>query len=520
MSKPPFTRRIAAAWRTFVAPLRAAWRAYSAAAVNRLTGPLGSVTSSDANTEIGAGQTITRNRWRELIRNNPHARRGQAVRVSAIVGSGHVPRPACLLPRTSLTDPPKPDVEANALAMDAYVRWGEDADAESDLGIAGLQTLIVNAWQEGGECLIRRRWRRTTDGLAVPMQLQVLEGDFLDESHDGETSKWGGATVQGVAFDKRGQRRGYWIHSQHPGGTWRPGVSSTSTLIKASEIIHLYTAERAGQVRGMPCGTAVATSLEMLGRIEEAAAVKLRMESCVAMTVAYESVEDANLAGWSSRLKADGTFQATAKLSPGAVIPTPLGKSIGTVQPTATSNADALMLRQLQSIAVGLGITYQQLTGDLNKVNFTSYKAGHVEFERQFRALQTQVFQQICMRRIWQWFVQAASLAGLLPARFGGYPATWHAPRFESVDRKTDAISDEIQMRTGGSSFGDIAASKGRDPDELMHDIARWKDLAEELGISLTWMGKPAPDAVSASSAGSTPAGTPDADDEDDDEEA
>ncbi len=53
---------------------------------------------------------------------------------------------------------------------------------------------------------MRRRPRRSSDGQSAPLQLQVLEADFLDATKSGVLSA--GPLVQGIEFDPVGKRRG------------------------------------------------------------------------------------------------------------------------------------------------------------------------------------------------------------------------------------------------------------------------------------------------------------------------
>jgi flagellar biosynthesis/type III secretory pathway ATPase len=54
----------------------------------------------------------------------------------------------------------------------------------------------------------------------VPLQLQVLEADFLDATKSGALSD--GRLVQGIEFDPVGKRRAYWLHGAHPGDAGNP----------------------------------------------------------------------------------------------------------------------------------------------------------------------------------------------------------------------------------------------------------------------------------------------------------
>ena len=86
----------------------------------------------------------------------------------------------------------------------------------------------MEAVPEGGEVLVRRRWRKSSDGLPVPMQLQVLEADFLDEEKHGPNGA--NEIIQGIEFSPIGKRVAYWlsISTQAPTtpGAHRPPAAS------------------------------------------------------------------------------------------------------------------------------------------------------------------------------------------------------------------------------------------------------------------------------------------------------
>jgi capsid protein len=64
--------------------------------------------------------------------------------------------------------------------MDLCEPWSKQCDADGQLNIYGIMELAVREMVEGGEVIVRRRPRRPGDGLAVPLQLQIMEGDQLD----------------------------------------------------------------------------------------------------------------------------------------------------------------------------------------------------------------------------------------------------------------------------------------------------------------------------------------------------
>jgi capsid protein len=48
-----------------------------------------------------------------------------------------------------------------------------------------------------------------------------------------------------------------------------------------------------------------------------------------------------------------------------------------------------------EELAAGVGLTYELLTGDLSQVNYSSIRAGLIEFRRRMEALQWQVLAHV-----------------------------------------------------------------------------------------------------------------------------
>ena len=77
------------------------------------------------------------------------------------------------------------------------------------LDFYGQQTLAVEAWRSAGEVFIRVRWRRVEDGLAVPVQIQLIEAAQVPVNLDADS--WPGMPLgnrirQGIELDRIGRR--------------------------------------------------------------------------------------------------------------------------------------------------------------------------------------------------------------------------------------------------------------------------------------------------------------------------
>jgi len=346
------------------------------------------------------------------------------------------------------------------------------------LDFYGLQTLICREMVEAGEVLVRRRLRRPSDGLDVPLQLQILEADFLDATKNGQASGKG-QLVQGVEFDGIGRRTAYWLHESHPGdafSTWHGGLQSRS--VPAADIVHVYEKQRV-QVRGVPWGAPVIRSLRDLDDYEVAEIVRKKTEACVTAIVFGDEETQQGVAP--SVVDADG--KRIEQFEPGLIAYARGGKDIRFNQPAAVGGYAEYKRASLHTIAAGFRVPYELLTGDLSQVNYSSIRAGLVEFRRMIDAVQWQLFIPMLCQPVWDWFTQAAWAAGRIPDPV--VPVEWSPPKFEAVDPLKDAMADLLSVRSGTMTLAEAIARQGRNPDAVLAEIAATNAKLDAAGIVL-----------------------------------
>ncbi len=442
-------------------------RGYDGAARGRRTdGWRTAGTSADA--EIGAAGQLLVDRSRDLTRNNPHAAKAVSVLVNNIVGSGIIPRAA--------SGDDRLDQAANAL----WGRWSAKCDATGLQDFYGLQTLICREMVEGGEVLVRRRPRRVADGLPVPLQVEVLESDFLDRGKT-EDLPGGGRIVQGVEFSPIGQRGAYWLHAQHPGDSIISLNRRTgSAPVPAADVLHVYERQRV-QVRGVPWGAPVIRALRDLDDWTQAELVRKKTEACLVGVVLDADADDAGGSIAPSVIDADGRL--VERFAPGLIAYARGGKDIKFNQPAPAGGVGEWLRCQLHIIAAGYRVPYELLTGDLSQVNYSSIRAGLVEFRRMIEAVQWQIFIPMLCQPVWEWFAAQAYVAGVLPR--SNIPVSWTPPRFEAVDPLKDAQADLLAIRTGTMTLMQAIARQGYDPDTTLAEIAACNAKLDALGLVL-----------------------------------
>jgi len=442
-------------------------RAYDGASVGRRTdGWRTSKTSADA--EIARSLSTLRNRSRDLSRNNAHAKKAKSAWVANIVGTGIWPR--------------SPSARANEL----FAEWAKVCDADGQLDFGGLQKLMIGEMVEAGDVLVRRRLRRPEDGLPVPLQLQVIEGELLDESRT-ENLGARGKVVNGVEFDPIGRRSAYWLFADHPGNAGlSSGVSLLSRPVPAAEVIHLYDRERS-QVRGVPWCSAIIMATRDLADYGEAERVRKKTEACVVgFVTADESLEGGGIASVErdGMVVTDAQGNPVEQFEPGLIAYAAPGRDIKFNNPTQSGGYVDYMKIGLHEVAAGYLVPYELLTGDMSDVNFSSMRAGLNEFRRLVEMKQWLSVIPMALNPIWDWFCETAFLAGLLPTR--SIPVEWDTPVFQSVQPLDDINADLLAVRAGFDSlFAVIGRRTGRPPRDVLAEIRDGNDVLDEFGLIL-----------------------------------
>lgn len=426
-------------------------------------------------------QTELRAKSRDLVRRNAWAAAGVEAFVSNAIGTGIKPQSMV--------------VDAN-LREAIHALWGdwcEDADAAGLTDFYGLQALACRAMVEGGEALIRIRYRRPEDRLAVAVQLQVLEPEHLPVTLNTQAAN-GNVIRAGIEFDRLGRRIAYHLYRSHPddgavapmsGDGSRAGGLDT-VRVDASEIIHLFRPLRPGQIRGEPWLARALVKLHELDQYDDAELVRKKTAAMFAGFITRGSPED-NLLGEGLP---DAAGVSLAGLEPGTLQILEPGEDVKFSQPADVGGSYTEFLRmQFRAVAAAMGITYEQLTGDLTQVNYSSIRAGLLEFRRRCEAIQHGVIVHQLCRPVWRAWMEQAILEGTLALPgFARKPrpylaAKWVPQGWQWVDPKKEFDAVLTAIRAGLLSRSEAISAFGYDAEDIDREIAADNQRADGLGL-------------------------------------
>lgn len=436
-------------------------------------------TASSINSLLSNNVTLLRNRARDELRRNAWAKSAMDSFAANAVGTGIRPTP-----RTETED-------FRAALLDAWEEFVETCDADGTVDFYGMQELVCRAEREGGDCFVRLRNRRASFGLPIPLQLQVLEAELVDSTFNRALRN--GRTIKGgIEFDRFGRRLAYHFYKAHPGEQMGLGFSSQRIRIPASQVIHVFRVLRPGQVRGMP---SLATILALLKEVEDANGAYVLRQKIRNLYVTFEEVPVPESASVLDDTANDATETDDVEVvapQPGTHVLLPPGHKVShSSPPTDAEDFAAFMKTQLRGIAAGSGATYEAVTGDLTDVNFSSIRAGLIEFRRRIQQYQRNVLVfQLC-RPVWRKFLVVATLIGKLKIPAAETlsrllrPKWTPTPGWEYVDPEKEVKAIVRAIRAGLLSPSAAVAMYGFDAEELHREAAADFERMKKLGLVL-----------------------------------
>lgn len=405
-------------------------------------------------------QYVSRERILRLVAENPFARKALSALLNSIVGWGITGAPG-----------------GSKALRTAFADWIKLCDFQGRRDLYGLQELWVRSMLRDGEVFIARRWRNNVEG--IPLRLQTFDKGML------ATWKVGANIERGIEYDGDGVPIAYHFARARKGTRW---ATDNTIRLPAEDVIHLFHDEFVGQSEGVSIFDSV---IKRLGDVEEgieAEVVKANISACL-VGFRYRTPTDTG-EDESIGMPVDNTPSdqpPVEELVPGMVETLDPGEQITFSNPPKTGGIGDLARIALLASSAGVGVTYEQMTGDLSNVNFSSYRAGALEFKRTVGRLQYLTLIPVCLDRVWGWFLQA----GIDFGRFANKPVPikWTPPPFESIDRLGDAEADIVEMQAGLESRENLLSSRGYDQDEIIEQISA--GMAKQKAAGLAFKGDP-----------------------------
>jgi lambda family phage portal protein len=419
-------------------------------------------------------------RSRDLRRNNPHGKRAMDLIPTHVVGTGIKPRSLCS------------NRKVREALTQLFADWTAVADADGVLDFYGLQNLAVSEMVEGGETFARLRTRQLSDGLPVPLQVQLLPTEMVPLDY--RALSGANTVAQGIERNAIGRRTAYWMLPRHP-AEWIGtdfGLDMTPRAVPAGDVCHLYNVTRAGQLRGLPWLAAGMSALHQVAAYQDAELLRKQMAASIVgfvkKTLSGDPVDPAEMAAFGQVQQAAGDLP-TVSLEPGTMQYLEPGEDVEFNAPADVGTSyEPFIASNFRAVSASINVLYEELTGDWKNANDRTFRAQFETFKRAARQWQWNLVCAQFNDPIWRRFVSFAISSGALRvpksvSQADLYRVEHRPERWAYLNPKQDVETIGAEIEIGLTSREGAVAERGDDVETI--DAQRASDLERQERLRL-----------------------------------
>jgi hypothetical protein len=149
----------------------------------------------------------------------------------------------------------------------------------------------------------------------------------------------------------------------------------------------------------------------------------------------------------------------------------PAGKQVTVANPPASTDHASFSTISLRGVAAGLGVTYEDLTGDYSQVNYSSARMARLAFNADVHHWRWNMLVPQFCEPAWAWMIEALALVGVDTDAV----AKWTPPPAQMLDPDKEGAAAMRAIRSGQLTLDEMVREQGFDP------VEHWKEYAEGL---------------------------------------
>jgi len=377
----------------------------------------------------------------------------------------------------------KPDTAASDAIEAAWKDFSKKGvfDITNSMSRADVERLIVTTVARDGEIMaIKRRSKNLPHGFAI----QLVDPVALDPVYF-ETLSNGNKIKHGIEFNADEQPVAYWLRNWDEKQIgYQLGTGKKYLRVEAADVIHIFIVEMVGQKRGLPWTRTALMRMRNLAGFEDAAVINARIGASK-MGMFRDPDADPEDADELPMDAEPGVFENIGN------------REFVEWNPQFPDASIEMFVRTcLRSVAVGLGVSYNNLAGDLTSVNFSSIRQGALDEREVWKGLQQFFVSSWCEQVYPDWLQMALLMEKIrVPAKGGGTIAlpftkmdkftqvAFSGRRWSWIDPKAEVEANAVAIGQKLVSRSEVIRQQGYDPDDVWAEIAREEAELSDLGI-------------------------------------
>lgn len=455
---------------------------------------------------------------RDISRNDGYVQAGATMHRDNIVGSMYMlnskPEWSYLKLDESWAEDAQQEIETKfTLAAESPRHWFDAAERNT---LTGLVRLAVGVYAAGGgEVLATAEWIRETR-RPFRTAIQMVDTDRLSTPYEHMADQF---VRGGVRMNKRGAPLGYYIRAAHPSDidrldrTMRWKYVPVRTPWGRQQVIHLHEQTRIDQTRGVAAMVAGLKELRITKRFRDITLQNAVVNAMYAATIESELPPETAMASFGGGnvgsaaieyaqqyLGAIRQYTSNAKhlQIDGVKIPHMFPGTKLNLRPAGTPGGVGQDFEQglLRYIAALLGVSYEQLSRDWSKTNYSSARAGMLETWKFMQSRKKMVADRFATLIYMLWFEEQANAGTLECLNYSKAPNIYDGLNLEAycscdwigaargqIDELKETQAAVLRIKNNLSTHEDELAKLGKDWRKVFAQKERENTDMEARGL-------------------------------------
>lgn len=413
----------------------------------------------EINEDLSEDLPTMRARCRDAARNNPLVEGVINTHKTDVVGSDG-----------PVLDVQSDDERYNQEAEDLWREFRCNCDYNGQLAFCDFLRQDIEAAWTSGDSIKQVLYDRRAPS-PIKLRLLGITSDRLDTPYD----QFGNPNVvMGVELSESGRPVYYYIAEPTHIGPYRYQTGKYNRL-RAEDVLHVYEAIEAGQVRGIPW---LASSLRGISHSDAFDRETIEAARTAAIFGAVATVKDGMID--------PGEFKTTtgkiaiptrsiAYMAPGYDI-----KQLAAQHPNA--HYVEFQHEQFRKLGRPVGMPLMTILLDARYHNYSSARYDGQVYRRHLNVIQSRLTRQVCNPIANQVLLDGERF-GLIRRRPESVRTVWGWSQPPEIDEHKAAIADQLELRTGSISLSQVCARRNRSFEEVVAARLRDDELLAANGL-------------------------------------
>lgn len=423
-------------------------------------------------------------RARDLAKNNEIVCSFLSLMIRNVIG-----RDGFTFAETAYKEDGSADRVANRIIEDLWWNYGHShhkyVSADGQMNEVDFDRHVLFNFLVDGEAFIRCvKDSRSKYGV----RFEVIDALDVDYNQNMERDRDGYRVVMGVKVDAHYRPISYFVRKNPSADYYLRGETEE---VPASEIIHVYRKNFAGQVRGY---TPLAACIQCLAGLEtyKNAEISASLLNAAYMGV-WEKTGSGNAYDAYDESEIDSKGDVATELETNVFRYAPEGYSLKNIQSNhPNSNVGAFFKSMIKGVASALGVSSNKLNSDYESVNYSSLRQANSEDVNAWRELQGFLISSWKDVQFAEWLkcVLLSDLTNLPYSRYDKFLShDFRGRSWEYLDpaKEYAAIRAKLEMRLTNPIIE--LEKQGLDVDDVLDGWTLWRDKLAARGLPETLTG-------------------------------